>query len=240
MSTFLLVHGAWHGSWCWRKIAPLLEAEGHVVLAPNLPGHAEDLTPAAEVTLDSYSKCICDLATSQDEPVILVGHSMGGIAITQAAENCPDSIRALVYLCAFLPGNGESLGTWSAQDLESRVNPSTTFVKDDGALYLRQDAVREAFYGHCHDEDVLLATSLLTPQPLGPCITPVATSVDRWGRVPRHYIECLDDRSITLKTQREMVRRSPCERVLSLPTDHSPFLSTPVPLAGMLFDIANE
>ena len=238
MSTFLLVHGAWHGGWCWQRVAPLLEAQGHLVLTPNLPGHAEDPAAAATVTLENYSERIRTLAGAQPEPVVLVGHSMGGVAITQAAEDWPERFRALVYVCAFLPGNGESLATWSGQDSESLVNPSTTEARADGALHLRQDVVREAFYGQCGEEDVAFATSRLTPQPLGPCITPVTTSVERWGQVPRHYIECLRDRSITAETQREMVRRSPCQQVLSLDTDHSPFLSRPGELAEMLSIIA--
>lgn len=92
MSTYLLIHGAWHGGWCWRK--------GHRVLAPDLPGHGDDGTATAAVTLASYADRICEIASTQTEPVILAGHSMGGLAITQAAENCPTSIGALVYVCA--------------------------------------------------------------------------------------------------------------------------------------------
>jgi len=86
MSTYLLIHGAWHGGWCWRKVVPLLEAKGHRVLAPDLPGHGNDATPTATVTLKSYTDRICEIASEQNEPAILAGHSMGGIAITQAAE----------------------------------------------------------------------------------------------------------------------------------------------------------
>jgi pimeloyl-ACP methyl ester carboxylesterase len=102
MSTYLLIHGAWHGGWCWRKVLPLLEAKKHKVLAPDLPGHGDDKTATASVTLKSYVDRICEIASAQTEPVILAGHSMGGVAITQAGENCPKQIRALVYVCAFL------------------------------------------------------------------------------------------------------------------------------------------
>ena len=112
MSTYLLSHGAWQGAWCWRKVIPLLEANGHTVLAPDLPGHGDDTTPPATVTLKSYADHICQIAGAQSEPVILVGHSMGGVAITQAAEDCSKQIGALVYMCAYLPRNGDSLTTW--------------------------------------------------------------------------------------------------------------------------------
>jgi pimeloyl-ACP methyl ester carboxylesterase len=110
----------------------IARSPGHTVLAPDLPGHGEDKTPAAAVTLESYAHAICELSGAQTEPVILVGHSMGGVAITQAAENCPDSVAALVYLCAFLPRNGDSLATWASQDRESMVNPSNNGAADGG------------------------------------------------------------------------------------------------------------
>jgi pimeloyl-ACP methyl ester carboxylesterase len=83
---FVLVHGSWHGAWCWEKVTPLLEAAGHVAVAVDLPGHGEDRTPPGDVTLSDYTDRICDVVAAQSGPVVLVGHSMGGGAITQAAE----------------------------------------------------------------------------------------------------------------------------------------------------------
>jgi pimeloyl-ACP methyl ester carboxylesterase len=238
MSTYLLIHGAWHGRWCWRKIVPLLEAKDHRVLAPDLPGHGDDKTPTSSVTLESYAGRICEIARAQAEPVILVGHSMGGIAITQAAENCPERIGALVYLTAFLPQNGESLMTWASQDRESMVNPSTTDLRADGAIGFKPEYSREAFYGNCADEDVAFAQSRLVAQSGTPFETPVETSAERWGRTPRYYIECERDRAITPKLQREMQKHSPCRKTFSIDTDHSPFLSAPEQLADILSRIA--
>ena len=85
MSTSILVHGAWHGSWCWDKVVPLLEQADHQVQALDLPGHGQDKTPLREVTLATYTNCVCEALDAQTEPVILVGHSPGGLAITQAA-----------------------------------------------------------------------------------------------------------------------------------------------------------
>lgn len=78
MSTFVLIHGAAHGGWCWYKVVPLLEKQGHTVLAPDLPSHGRDKTPLAAVTLQLYVDSVCKLLDEQQEPVILVGHSMGG------------------------------------------------------------------------------------------------------------------------------------------------------------------
>jgi len=234
-----MVHGAWHSGWCWYKIVPLLEAQGHRVLAPDLPGHGDDKIEWRAVTLDSYTNRICEIARAQAEPVILVGHSMGGVAITQAAEDCPERVKALVYLCAFLPRNGESLMTWASQDHESRVNPSTTERKADGTVVFKPEYSREAFYGNCTDEDVALAQSRLVAQPGAPLGTPVKTSLERWGRIPRYYIECERDRAITQMLQREMQRNSLCQQTFSIDTDHSPFLSAPEQLANMLLRIVS-
>jgi pimeloyl-ACP methyl ester carboxylesterase len=233
MSTYLLIHGAWHGGWCWRKVVPLLEAKGHKVLAPDWPGHGDDKTPAAAVTLKSYTDRICEFASTQTEPVVLAGHSMGGIAITQAAERCEKRIRALVYVCAYLPRNGDSLKTWALQDLESRVTPSTMDPRADGTVGFKPEYSREAFYGNCSDEDVAFTQSRLVAEPGGLWETPVETTASRWGQIPRYYVECARDRAITLELQREMQEHSPCRQTFSIDTDYSPFLSAPEQLADI-------
>ncbi len=238
MSTFLLIHGAWHGAWCWRTVMPLLEDSGHRVLVPDLPGHGDDETDPATVTLETYANRICDVASASNEPVILVGHSMGGIAITQAAENCPGRIRTLVYLSAFLPRSGDSLNTWASQDRESMVNLSTIDPLPDGTLRYKPEYAREAFYGNCAGEDAAFAQSRLIAQPGAPLGAPVATSPEGWGRIPRHYIECGRDRAITLSLQREMQKYSPCRQTFFIDTDHSPFVSAPNELARILGEIA--
>lgn len=238
MSTFLLIHGAWHGGWCWRKVVPLLQARGHTVLAPDLPGHGDDKTPTATVTLKSYTDRICQVASEQAEPVILLGHSMGGAAITQAAENCPARIRALVYLCAFLPRNGDSLKTLAKQDPESLVNANMISLAE-GVVGMKPESVHEAFYAMCSDEDAEFARSRLVPQSSRPFRAPVETTAGRWGSIPRYYIECTRDRAVTHQLQREMQEHSPCRQTFSIDTDHSPFFSAPQQLAEILMRIAS-
>src|SRR5262245_17861037 len=100
MSTFVLVHGAWHGAWCWYKVVPQLTQAGHTAIAPDLPGLGRDRTPLAEISLDRWTEAICEIVDAATEPVVLVGHSRGGIVISEVAERRPARVATLVYLTA--------------------------------------------------------------------------------------------------------------------------------------------
>jgi pimeloyl-ACP methyl ester carboxylesterase len=237
MSTFVLIHGAWHGSWCWDKIIPLLRKEGHKVEAPDLPGHGRDKTPIPEISLQAYTDRVCQILDAQSEPVILVGHSMGGVVITQAAEYRPEKIKILVFLTAFLPQNGESLLQLAGGDTEALVLPNLIMAEDQSYATVREESIKEAFYGDCSDEDVKRAKSLLVPQAAAPFATPVKTSNERYGRVRRVYISCLRDQAISPALQEKMYQALPCEKVITMDTSHSPFFSAPEGLVGHLLSL---
>ncbi|HBY94165.1 MAG TPA: hypothetical protein DEP84_09420 [Chloroflexi bacterium] len=241
MSTFVLIHGSWHGAWCWDKVKPLLEKQGHTVVAPDLPGHGQDKTPIPEITLQRFVDRVGQVLDAQSEPVILVGHSMGGVVITQTAEYRPDKIKTLVYLCAFLPRNGESLLQLAQQDTETLILPNLIINEAQGYHSVKEEAIREVFYHDCRDEDVARAKSLLVPEEaLAPVATPVQTSEDNYGRIPRVYIECLRDQTIGPSLQKQMNTATPCQMVLSLDTGHSPFFSAPEALAAHLVTVAKK
>lgn len=234
MGTYVLIHGAWHGSWCWDKVVPLLERQGHKAIAPDLPGHGTDKSPISEVSLQAYVDRVVDVLDAQSEPVVLVGHSMGGIVISQAAEYRPESAKTLIYLCAFLLRDGESLLQVAQDDADALVLPNLVMTDDQSSATVRDEAIDEAFYGECSDEDVAKAKSLLVPQAAAPFATPVHTTAENFGRVPRIYIECLRDRAISPSVQKKMYTALPCQRVLSIDTSHSPFFSAPEELVNHL------
>ena len=103
MAEFLLVHGSCHGAWCWKRVIPFLESNGHKVQAIDLPGHGNDQTPVQKVTLDAYAEAIAQACGQNTQ---LVGHSMGGYAIAAAARLVPEKIAKLIYLCAYVPREG--------------------------------------------------------------------------------------------------------------------------------------
>ncbi len=234
MGTYVLVHGAWHGSWCWDKVVPLLNQAGHTAVAPDLPGHGQDRTPIPEITLQSYVQRVCETVKAQAEPVILVGHSMGGVVITQAAEECPDQIKMLVYVCAYLPGNGETLADWLQRNTESRLPAGLVFAADRSYSTVRPEAAREIFYNDCSDEDVARAQSLLGPQPSAPSRAPLKTTPENYGRLPKVYIETLRDQAIPTSLQRRMYSAVSISRIITMDTSHSPFFSAPEALVARL------
>lgn len=236
---FVLVHGAWHGAWCWKKLVPELARRGHTVAAPDLPGLGEDRTPAGGVTLADYAMRIAAALDAQSEPSILVGHSMGGMAISAVAELRPEKILRLVYLCAFLPRNGESLLMLEERNPDPRVPPHITPDKEHFTATIDPDAVEELFYHDCSADDVAFAKSRLRPQSFPPLTAPVALTAGNFGRLPRTYIECTEDRAIVIGFQRQMQRLSPCD-VVTLETSHSPFLSAPALLAEALSSLHTQ
>jgi pimeloyl-ACP methyl ester carboxylesterase len=235
--TFVLVPGSWHGAWCWYKVATLLQKEGFNVVPLDLPGHGRDHTPIKEITLDSYVDAVCSVLNRSLGRVTLVGHSRGGIVISQAAERCPEKIATLVYLAAFLIKDGQPMLQTALTDRDSLIVQNLELNENEGWHMLKESAFKSALYGDCTEEDVELARSLLTPEPNVPVGTPLRLTQDKFGRVPRVYIETLKDRGISNSIQRMMYEDLPCEEVLAMNTSHSPFLSAPNELASHLTSI---
>jgi len=243
MTTFVLVHGASHGSWCWDKVVPLLAAQGHESIAVDLPGntYGEFDIPPAQVTLKSYTDHVCDVLDDLDEPVVLVGHSLGGLTITQTAELRPAKIKCLVYLTALLFPDGQAMRPVESRDPEAvkagLERDSWTVSNDLSTITFNADSVRARFYNDCSDDDYAWAQTMLVPQPSGPLMDPMKTTSENYGRVPKVYIECELDGALPLPYQREMQANVPCGRTITMNTGHSPFLSAPQELARHLMSV---
>jgi pimeloyl-ACP methyl ester carboxylesterase len=236
MARFVLVHGAFHGAWCWEPlVAELSGTHGHAVTTLDLPGHGEDETPVADVTLDAYAQKICDTLAEEPEPAVLVGHSMGGVAITQAAARCPERIARLIYVAAFLPGDGQSLVdlTKLPEGTGDMVQENMVVEGEPPVATMPGDAAREAFYGRCSPQQAARAVEQLRPQALAPFVTPVSLD-EAASRIPRAYVIATDDRAIPTALQRRLVADNPDVESVEIESDHSPFLSAPTDLAAAL------
>jgi pimeloyl-ACP methyl ester carboxylesterase len=239
MATFVLIHGAFHGAWCWERVTPLFQAKGHRVFAPDMPGQGDDDADLRTVTLDDYMTRIGVVLSQVEEPAILVGHSLGGISITQAGEIYTGQIAKLVYLTAFIPANGESRASMQIAQSPPASAGSREVSADGTSMSFKDEAIGPIFYNDCDEETLTWVKTRLKPQATAISNAPVQTTAEKWGSIPRAFIACTLDQAIPLEQQQACWERYPCDPVITMETSHSPFMSQPEALAGHLDDIAD-
>ena len=238
--TFILIHGSWHSAWNWHRVTPLLEKHGHTVFAVDLPGMGRDKTPIETVTLELAVAKICGLIDTIQGQVILVGHSKNGIMISQAAEYRPDKIEKLIYLAAYLVPDGKTQREYSMLDTKGVLKSFVVVHEETKSTTLGSGIFREGLYHDCDDYITELAKVLLSHEPFVTGVTPLQLTEENFGRVPRFYIECTEDRAVTPFIQQKMYTETPCKKVYKLATSHSPFFSRPRELVETLMKIAAE
>jgi pimeloyl-ACP methyl ester carboxylesterase len=233
MTTFALVHGAWHGAWCWERLTPLLQQAGHDVVAMDLP--SEDGT----ATFDTYADVVCTALEGRGDDVVLVGHSYGGNTVPLVAARRP--IRHLIYLCAMVPDTGRSLVDQLGDELEM-LNPAYQDGLSVPDAQLRQvwadlDIARAMFYGDCDEPTIKAALDRLRPQSAFPALQPFPLT--EHPAVHTTYVVCSDDRILRPQWSRQVARERLGAELIELPGDHSPFYSRPSVLADVLLDVAS-
>lgn len=233
-STFVLVHGSWLGPWCWDKVTPHIEASGHTVITVELPGHGDNQTPIQEISLDSYVAAVGAVLESQTRPVILVGHSMAGAVISLAGERWPECIEKLVYLAAYLLESGQSIFQIAGADADAKIGPYLVIKEAKGEISVKPEGFIEVFCPDAPAADAEAALARLRSEPLGPLATPIETTLQGWGSLPRAYIKTTEDRVFSPATQDLILSAIPCQHVVSVATGHSPFIPAPELLATTL------
>lgn len=238
MATLLLVHGAYHGSWCWERVRPLLVERGHTVIGRDLLGMGEDTTDLRSVDLSVWSRQIVGLIKACPDPVIAVGHSRGGLIISQAANDAPDHVVGLVYLSGLLAPRDATMADMLVELQAHGARGITSRVSEDGiAKVIDPDAVATQLYNATDQAGIARAPARVGPEPASSmAITP---RFDRTACLPRAYIECANDRVLPIAAQRHMQAAWPCSPVVTLSSDHSPFFSAPAALADALHAIAD-
>jgi pimeloyl-ACP methyl ester carboxylesterase len=219
MTAVVLVHGANHGPWCWTKVEAALRERGVRVETPDLYSKPDAAGP--EAVQEAVDAC------AADRPVIVVGPSFGGYAITQLD---PSTIDHLVYLAAIFPTDAdtEPLGNPIVADFWEKMDIT------DGVMTARRERLRDVWYGDCTDADVEFCASNLRPHPMRSAPNVVQRAA--WREVPTTYVLCEHDGSITLDYMKAAAAL--VDNRVSWPTSHSPFLSQPDLVVNLLCDIA--
>ena len=248
--TIVMVSGAWHWGGCFLKVANQLAQIGYPVVMPDLKsqGYSEATYDQVEGMAD-YTAPVASVLQAAASPVILLGHSIGGVTLTYLAERYPDKILKLIYLTAFMTPNGTSANSYIF---------SPAYVTDPAATELFQllsaspdgkgvvldttkpRLVKAAFYADCSDHDVAIAAANIIPiNSSAPYGEVAATTAARFGSIPRVFIECTLDRAIPIAQQRQMQADVPGATVMSLASSHSPFFSHPDQLASLIASAAS-
>jgi pimeloyl-ACP methyl ester carboxylesterase len=247
-ASVVLVHGAFHGGWCWTKVVDGLTAEGIEVVAVDLPGHGVgDTRPIGGLHGDADA--VRAVLHDTPGPIVLVGHSYGGAVISEAAAgghgdlhgdaDGPD-VAHLVYLAAVVPDVGEGIGGASAEvppDVAEITITGTFVPNDDGtAVRVADEFVREVFYHDCSDADVAFAQERLSPQTTQSFADTLQGAA--WRDIPSTYVLCTDDRTVPPPLQQVNAARTGA--IVELPTSHSPFFSQPQLVVDLLARIARD
>ena len=233
-ATVILVHGAWHGAWCWERVVPELTARGIDTVAVDLPGHGASPEPFGDMYGDAAS--VRRAIDAVDGPVVLCGHSYGGIVITEAATGHP-AVQHLVYLTAFQAEIGESAmaSVPTPPDGEPSDLAAAVRFSDDGAVAtVDPDLATAAFYHDCTPDDAARAVARLGAQPT--VTFSQAVTAAAWHDIPSTYVVCTDDRAIATSLQRALGARA--THTEDWPTSHSPFLSRPALVVDLLERLA--
>ncbi|MFJ4918944.1 alpha/beta fold hydrolase [Streptomyces sp. NPDC088725] len=270
----VLLHGYWHGTWCWAPVVAELAARGRSAVAVDMAGHglharrpeaararpfsangfAAEHSPVSHVSLDEAGELLVSQIkkTGGGRPCVLVAHSMSGTVANRAAEMAPDVISHLVYVCAFMPPTGIPASKYlGSPGNEGELLPALLRADpaDVGALRLDpgsadpeyQALLRHVFYNDVDPVTADAAIALLSCDAPARIASGSTTLTTRgWGSVPRTYVHTTRDNIIRPVLQRRFVAQADeafpdnPTRVVELDSSHSPFLSMPGVLAGVI------
>jgi pimeloyl-ACP methyl ester carboxylesterase len=230
----VLIHGAWHGAWCFAALQAELDRRSVASYAIDLPGHGASTLPLGDLRGDADH--VVEVLRRIDRPVVLVGHSYGGAVITEVASHFTDIVH-LVYIAAFALEAGESvIGLLRSLPAAPVQLSQAMRGNDDGTTTLHgDDVIRQALYGSISEAEATAAIRRLDAQPVATMTQPVSSP--RSPSIPSTYVCCTGDNAVDISHQRVMAAR--CSANISLDSDHSPFLSMPSAVADILTQIAH-
>jgi pimeloyl-ACP methyl ester carboxylesterase len=223
----VLVHGAFHGPWCWERVTPLLDAAGVPWIAPELFG------PDLHADADTVRRALDTVGGD----AVVVGHSYGGAVVTDAGDH--PSVAHVVYLAALALDAGETLTSAGGEEATSIVHESPNLgdvlvANENATITLPEEHVGPFLYGDCDEDTVAWAASRVRPQPLGTFAQ--SPRHVAWRVKPSTYVVCTKDRAVHPDLQRVLAKR--CGTAVEWESAHSPFASMPRQTAELLIDLA--
>ena len=229
--TIVLVHGAFEDSQVWSHVTAKLEADGYKVVVVDLPGRPSNPMPPDKVSLDLYRDTVVKALDTTNGPVVVCGHSFGGIVISAVAEQEPKKIKTLVFLAAYLPQDGDSLVSMAQKDADAKIGPHLQIEKEKGIASIEYSARAELFANGAPEALRQAIPDLILDEPLAPLATPVKVTSANFGKVDKVYIHTAFDQVISPAFQAQMVANTPVRREYTLQTGHTAFLTDPNGLA---------
>ena len=231
MTTFALVHGAWHGAWCWDAVIPHLEAAGHRAIAVDLP--CDDPT----ATFDEYADVVVDALAGQQDDLVLVGHSMAGYTIPLVAGRI--EAQAMVWVCALVPAPGVSYQQQVGDEPDMMLpGYQPGLARDEQGLgrWVEEDVACRVLFQDCDEVAAHDAYTRLRPQATRLYAEPC--SLEALPATPSTYVVCAEDHLVNPAWSRRTARDRLGAELVELPGGHSPFLSRPRELAEVLLRVA--
>ncbi|MFT3694329.1 MAG: alpha/beta fold hydrolase [Kofleriaceae bacterium] len=223
----VLVHGAWMGAWAWNDVKTELSTRGATVTAVELPGHGADTTDIAQINLRSYIDTVEAAIDAAPKPVVLVGHSMGGIVVTEAADERAQDLSALIYVTAFVPKAGQSLIGLSMQDADSQLGAALVVQQDQGTAAVMSDKLLDVFCADCNATAAQDLDAHYRDEPLLPFTEPALLDNGGYASVAKYYLYADEDHAISPANQHAMTTGIEWTDTAQIETSHSPFLSEP-------------
>lgn len=238
--TYVIVPGAWSAPYAWATVKTDLENAGNKVIVVQLPGHGTDQTAPQGLTLDIYKNFVINTIDSIGGKVVLVGHSFGGVVISQVAESIPSKIDKLVYVAAFVPLSGQSTLALATTDTTSVLGANLVPSEDGSTLGVVQNEIVPSFINDGTTAEQNLVLTNFKAEPTVPLTNPVTLTAANYGSVPKVYIKTLMDHAITPALQARMLAATPAfSSIFTINTSHSPFLVKPDSVAILLTAAAN-
>ncbi len=232
---YVVVHGAWSGAWAWAGVATELEAAGNSVTVVELPAHGNDMTPVGDATLDAYVAEVEQAVDATNGPVVLVGHSLGGVIISRVAEDEPSKIAKLVFVAGFVPKDGDSALALAMTDADSLLVPPTLMVDmAQGTADVDLTKLIDVFCADCSAAEQAQLQANYRTEPVAPLATPVHITAANWGSVAKYYIYTKQDHAISYSSQQAQTAAAAFVKTALLDSSHSPFLAHPDELVTAL------